>query len=338
MGQESKSPADQMLDIVSAFWISRSVYVAAKLELADHVADQPKTATELAKLTGTHAPALSRILRALASVGVFAHDEADRFGPTPVSATLRSGVPGSIRAFVMSELGGEHFTAWSDVMHSVTTGEIAFDHAFGQTIWEYYKQHPDDAKIFNESMTGITKMVEAAVLTAYDFSPYKRIVDIGGGHGGLLAAILRANPSASGVLFDAPQVIDGAKPRLAEQGLAERCEVVAGNFFEAVPSGGDLYILKWIIHDWNEERSGVILKNCRSAMPDGAKLLLVEAVIPPGDAPSFGKFIDLVMLVMTGGRERTKGEFSELLASNGFRLAKVVPTQSPSSLIEAVPA
>lgn len=337
MDQDGKSPSDRMLDIVSGFWISRAVYVAATLGIADHLAKQPRTAAELAELTGTHAPSLYRILRALASVGVLGHHPDGRFSATPLSESLRKGIPGAIRSFVMSELGGEHYTAWTDVMHSVKTGEIAFDHRFGQSVWDYFAAHPDDAAIFNESMTGITKMVEAAVLGAYDFSPYKKIIDIGGGHGGLLSAILKANLAAQGVLFDAPQVINGARERLAALGIAGRCETVSGDFFQAVPSGGDLYILKWIIHDWNDDQCETILQNCRRAIAPGGRLVLVEAVIPPGDAPSFGKFIDLVMLVMTGGRERTESEFRDLLAASGFRLEAIIPTRSPSALIVTQP-
>ena len=266
MGQANKSPGDQMLDIVSAFWISRLVYVSAKLGLADHVAEQPKSATELAKLTGTHAPSLYRVLRALASVGIFAHDASDRFGATPVSATLRNGVPGSIRSFVMAEVGGEHFTAWSDVMHSVTTGEIAFDHTFGQTIWDYYAQHPDDAQIFNESMTGITRMVEAAVLAAYDFSPYKQIIDIGGGHGGLLSAILRTNPSAKGILFDAPRSSTGKSP--GWQARDGRALGARQRQFLQIRAGRVTLHTQVDHSDWNEEQTA-ILKLPR-AMPDGA--------------------------------------------------------------------
>jgi hypothetical protein len=337
MNPQPKWPSDQMLDMISAFWIARAVYVAAKLGIADHLADEPRSAAELADRTGTHAPSLYRVLRALASVGVFSQRDDGRFDATPLSATLQTGVPGSIRAFAISELGGEHYTAWTDAMHSVKTGAIAFDHVFGESVWEYYAKHPDDAAIFNESMTGITRMVEAAVVGAYDFSPYNKVIDVGGGHGGLLSAILKANPHARGTLFDAPQVIQGAQFRLAEQGVAERCETRSGDFFQAVPEGGDLYVLKWIIHDWNDDQCRTILTNCRRAIGHAGKLLLVEAVIPPGDVPSFGKFIDLVMLVMTGGRERTESEFRDLLASAGFQLSRIVPTRSPSALIEAEP-
>jgi SAM-dependent methyltransferase len=327
-----------MIDLISGFWIARAVYLAAKLGIADHLHDQSRSAAELAELTGTHPPSLYRVLRALASVDVVEEDDRGRFALTHLGATLRTGMPGSLRAFAISELGEDHYAAWGEALHSVQTGGIAFDHIFGMPVWQYYAQHPANARIFDESMTGITQMIEAAVLAGYDFAPYAQVVDVGGGHGGLLAAILRTNPKAKGVLFDAPQVVAGAAARLESAGLAGRCEWIGGDFFDAVPTGGDLYILKWIIHDWNDEQSLDILRNCRRAMNPGGKLLLVESVIPRGDEPYLGKLIDLVMLVMTGGRERTEGEFRDLLAAAGFRLTQVIPTRSPSRVIEAVPA
>ena len=205
MDRETPSPTDRMFQFVSNVWTSRAVYVAAKLGIADLVHDRPRTAAELAEATGTHAPSLFRVLRALASVGMFAEDEQGRFAQTPLGATLRSGIPGSLRATAISELGEDHYEAWTDVLHSVRTGEIAFDHRFGMPVWEYYAQHPENAGVFNESMTGLTRSVEAAVVAAYDFSPFAQVVDVGGGHGGFLAAILAANPRAKGVLFDAPR-------------------------------------------------------------------------------------------------------------------------------------
>lgn len=335
MDRQELSPSDQMLKMVEGFWAARSVYVAAKLGIADLLEDGPKTPAQLAEATGTHAPSLYRVLRALASVGVFAEDEQGRFASTPVAATLRSGIPGSLRAFAISELGEDHYTAWGDVLHSVGGGGIAFDHTFGMPVWEYYARHPENARVFNESMSGLTQMIEAAVLEGYDFSRFSRVVDVGGGHGSFLAAILKANPKLQGVLFDDPKVVEGARGRLEAEGVAGRCALDGGDFFRAVPEGGDLYTLKWIIHDWDEERSAAILKNCHRAMAKGGTLLLVESVIPRGNGPFLGKFVDLVMLVMTGGRERTEEEFRTLLAGSGFRLTRVLPTRSPVSLVEA---
>jgi hypothetical protein len=335
MAKETGSPSDQMLQMISGFWVSRALYVAAKLGFADHLHDQARTAAELAAVTGTHAPSVYRVLRALASVGVFVEDEQGRFAVTPLGETLRSAVPGSQRAFAISELGGGHYTAWGDVLHSVQTGAIAFDHVFGTPVWDYYAAHPEEAQVFNDSMTGLTRMVEAAVVDAYDFAPFAKIVDVGGGHGGFLAAILRANPAATGVVFDAPQVIAGTSPHLVAAGVAERCTAVGGDFFQSVPPGGDLVTLKAIIHDWDDERSLAILKNCHQAMAPGATLIVVDTVIPPGNTPAMGKFIDLIMLVMTGGRERTEEQFRNLLAAAGFTLTRVIPTRSPFSVVEA---
>jgi ubiquinone/menaquinone biosynthesis C-methylase UbiE len=327
-------PSVAMLRVISGFWISRAVYIAAKLGIADHLRGGPNTADELAGATGTHAPSLYRVLRALASVGVFYEDEKG-FSLTPLSETLRTDAPGSLRAFATVELGEEHYPAWGDLLHSVRTGGIAFDHAFGMPVWKFFELNPDNAKTFNNAMTGMTLAVNEAVLSGYDFSPISKIVDVGGGHGSLLASILKTNPEVKGVLCDVPSVIEGAQSRIEAEGLADRCELMPGDFFEAVPSGGEAYILKWIIHDWDDEKSIIILKNCHRAMTENGKLLLVEAVVPTGSEPHFSKFIDLNMLVMTGGRERTESEYRRLLEASGFELTRIIPTESPMSVIEA---
>jgi len=325
-----------MLQLISGFWISRGIYITAKLGLADLVKDGPKTAAELAAVSETHAPSLFRVLRALASVGIFAQDEQDRFGDTPLLQTLRSDVPGSLRAFAVTELGEEHYPAWGELMHSVRTGGIAFDQAFGMDVWEYFGQHPDNAKIFNDAMSGMTAQANEALHAAYDFTGINTLVDIGGGHGGLITSILRRNPEMRGILFDSPQVIDGARPLFAGSDVAERCELLGGDFFASAPAGADAHILKWIIHDWDDDQSVAILKNCHRALAENGKMILVEAVVPAGDAMHFAKFIDLNMLVMTGGRERTEAEFRDLYKRAGFRLTRVVPTESPFSVIEGV--
>ncbi|MDQ2973775.1 MAG: acetylserotonin O-methyltransferase [Acidobacteriota bacterium] len=327
-------PSVAMLQMISGFWISRAIYIVAKLGLADHLRDGHKTADELAAVTGTHAPSLYRVLRALASVGVFAEDAKRAFALTPLSETLCTDAPGSLRAFATVELGEEHYPAWGELLHSVKTGEIAFDHAFGMPVWKFFEQNPENAKTFNDAMTGMTLAVNDAVLNSYDLSSISKIVDVGGGHGSLIASILKANPQMKGVLFDAPSVAEGAQGRIEVEGIADRCEVVAGDFFQSVPGGGDAYILKWIIHDWDDERSNTILRNCHRAMTENGKLLLVEAVVPRGSEPHFSKFIDLNMLVMTGGRERTENEYRMLLETSGFKLTSIIPTESPMSVIE----
>jgi hypothetical protein len=326
-----------MLQIISGFWISRAVYIIAKLGIPDLLKSGPKTAEELAAATKMHAPSLYRILRALASVGVVSSDEGKRFAQTPLSATLVTGEPGSLRWFAISELGQEHYPAGGNLMHSVKTGEIAFDNFFGVDIWQYFQQNPEDAAVFNDSMSSVTAVTNEAITSLYDFSRFKKLVDVGGGHGGLITSILKLNPELKGVLFDAPQVIDGARARIEAAGLADRCETVAGDFFKAVPAGGDAYIMKWIIHDWDDEKSNTILRNCRSQMPANGKLILVDSVVPETNEPHFSKFIDLNMLVMTGGKERTEKEFAQLLADAGFKLLRVIPTDLPTSIIEAEP-
>jgi hypothetical protein len=326
-----------MLQIISGFWISRAVYVIGKLGIPDLLQTGPKTAAELASATNTHAPSLFRILRALVSVGVLNSSDGERFAQTPLSETLVTDAPGSLRWFAISELGQEHYPAWGNVMHSVKTGEIAFDDFFGVDIWKYFQQNPEDAAVFNNSMSNITAAANEAITSLYDFSQFGTLVDVGGGHGGLITSILKQNPELKGVLFDAPEVIEGARPKIEAAGLANRLETVAGNFFQSVPAGGDAYIMKWIIHDWDDEKSNTILRNCRSQMPANGKLILVDSVVPETNEPHFSKFIDLNMLVMTGGKERTEKEFAQLLADAGFKLLRVIPTDLPTSIIEAEP-
>ena len=334
----NEQPANvQMLQIISGFWISRGVYVIAKLGIPDLLKSGPKTAEELAEATKMHAPSLFRILRALASVGVLSSGNGGRFAQTPVSETLVTDAPGSLRWFAVSELGQEHYPAWGNLMHSVKTGEIAFDNFFGVDIWKYFQQNPEDAAVFNDSMSSVTAATNEAILSLYDFSNFSTVVDVGGGHGGLITSILKSNPKVKGILFDAPQVIEGARPKLEATGLTERCETVAGDFFKSVPAGGDAYVMKWIIHDWDDEKSITILRNCRSRMRANGRLILVDCVVPESDEPHFSKFIDLNMLVMTGGKERTAKEFEQLLGAAGFKLVRIIPTELPTSIVEAEP-
>jgi O-methyltransferase domain/Dimerisation domain len=336
--QPNQTPAPiQMLQIISGFWISRAVYVIAKLGIPDLLKSGPKTAAELASATGTHAPSLFRILRALVSVSVLSSTEDGRFAQTPLSETLVTDAPGSLRWFAVSELGQEHYPAWGNLMHSVKTGEIAFDNFFGADIWKYFQQNPEDAEVFNNSMTSVTAHTNEAITSLYDFSQFGTIVDVGGGHGGLITSILEKNPQVKGILFDAAEVIEGARPKIEAAGLADRLETVAGDFFKSVPEGGDAYIMKWIIHDWDDEKSNTILRNVRSRMQPNSKLILVDCVVPETDEPHFSKFIDLNMLVMTGGKERTEKEFAQILEAAGFKLLRVIKTDVPHSIVEAEP-
>ena len=328
--------AVQMLQIISGFWVSRAVYVIAKLGIPDVLKSGPKTSEELASATNVHAPSLFRLLRALASVGVIT-SEGERFAQTPLSETLVTDAPGSLRWFAVSELGQEHYPAWGNLMYSIKTGEIGFDNFFGMDVWKYFQQNPEDAAVFNDSMSGMTAAANDAIMSLYDFSSFAKIVDVGGGHGGLMTSILKQNPEAKGVLFDSPQVIEGSLSRIEAAGLGERCETVGGDFFNAVPPGGDAYIMKWIIHDWDDQKAITILRNCRNQMQSNGKLILVDCVVPESDEPHFSKFIDLNMLVMTGGKERTQKEFEKLLTEAGFKLLRVIPTELPFSIVEAEP-
>ncbi|MEH2214087.1 methyltransferase [Nostoc sp.] len=328
--------SDVMLQMISGFWVSRAIHAAAKLGIADYLKEQPKTLEELAAITNTHVPSLYRLLRALASVGIFVEDEHHRFGLTPLAATLQTDVPGSLRFFAISELGQAHYLGWDNLLHSIKTGEIAFDHIAGMSVWDHYLKNSEAGKLFNRAMTSLTASVLEAIIYSYDFSAFNTIVNVGGGQGSLLTSILKPYPTVKGIIFDIPTVIEEAKSCLQALGFADRCTVVSGNFFESVTAGGDAYLLKHIIHDWDEEKAIAILKNCHQAMSEHSKLLLFETVIPPGNASSFSKLFDLNMLVMTGGRERTEEEYQVLLLHAGFQLTQVIPTSSPISVIEAV--
>ena len=323
-----------MLGIVQGYWASRAVYVAAKLGIADLLADGPQSCEDLARATGAHAPSLYRVLRALASIGIFSEDPGQTFAITPVGATLRTDVPGSLRHFAIEELGENHYPAWEQVLYSVKSGAKAFDHVFGRTKWQYMTEHPEEAAIFNAAMSSFSFVVANAIVEAYDFSGSRTIVDVGGGDGSLLTAILKANGHTRGILADLPHVAEQARVRVESEGLAPRCEIAPGDFFREVPAA-DTCMLKWIIHDWDDDRSIAILRNCRNALTPNGKVLLIEAVVEPGPATAFSKMMDLNMLVMTGGRERTEPEYRALLQAAGLTLTRIVPTHTAMSVIEA---
>ncbi|HAA26488.1 MAG TPA: methyltransferase [Cyanobacteria bacterium UBA8553] len=325
-----------MYQMISGFWVSRAIYITAKLGIADYLQEQPKTAEELAAVTKLHAPSLYRLLRTLSSVGIFVEDNNHRFRLTLVGTTLQTDVPGSLRFMAIAELGSEHYLGWGNLLHSFKTGETAFDHIAGMSLWEYYAQHPEDSKPFDRAMTDMTAIVVEAVLESYDFSSLSTVVDIGGGQGSLIAAILKANSTLKGILFDQPSVIEEALPQLEAHSVIDRCAVVAGNFFESVPVGGDAYILKWIIHDWDDEKAIAILKNCHQAMSDNGRLLLIEQVISPRSELPFAQLMDLNMLVTMGGRERTQQEYRSLLQAAGFQLTRIIMTLSSMHIIEAI--
>jgi hypothetical protein len=327
-----------MLQMMSGLWVTRGIYVAAKLGIADLLKDGPQTAEQLAQATECNADALYRILRMLGSVGIFAESEGRRFSRTPMSETLLSDIPGSLRPGAIAELGEVHYDAWGNILHSVKTGGIAIDDHFGMNIWQYFEKDRAKAENFNRYMAGSSEPLNQAISTGYDFSQFKKIVDVGGGLGGLISAILAQNPHLNGVVYDAPSVIEKSKSFLAERGLADRCEAIGGDFFDSVPEGGDVYTMRWILHDWEDEKALTILRNIHKVLPAGGKLLLAEAVVPGGTEPHFSKFFDLIMLTMTGGRERTEREWAGLLGKAGFKIERIIPTESFLSIIETVAA
>jgi len=231
----------------------------------------------------------------------------------------------------------EQYRAWADMLYSIRTGRPAFAHQFGTDVFEYFASHPEASAVFNEAMTAWTTQVAGAVVGSYDFSTFGTVVDVGGNQGTMLAAILRRHPATRGILFDLPHIVAGAEPHLKRAGIESRCACVGGDFFEALPTHGNAYVLAQILHDWDDDRCVAILAQCRRAMPEHGKLLIVELVLPPGDEPFFGKWLDLHMLVMTSGRERTAAEYEQLLGAGGFTLARVVPTPAGPSIVEAMP-
>lgn len=322
--------------MINGFQISQALHVAATLGIADLLDGGPRSVGDLAESAGTDAPALSRLLRALASIGVFTEIDG-AFCLTPAAAPLRSGVPGSVRAWAMN-IGQPYFwQSWGHLLHSVRTGEPAFPSLYGMSAWEYRQDHPDANAIFNAAMTDLSMGVVDAVVESYDFSGIDVLVDVGGGEGSLLAAILAANPALRGILFDQPHVVRSAGTLLEDAGVAPRCEVMEGNFFDSVPAGANAYLLKSIIHDWDDGSAIHILRTCRAAIAATGKLLIVDRVIQPGNDPDPSKYMDLNMLVMLGGRERTADDFGKLYAEAGFRLTRIVPTLSGFGVIEGAP-
>jgi SAM-dependent methyltransferase len=326
-----------MLQMISATWLSRLIYAAAKLGIADLLKDGPKSSEELASSTGMHAPSLYRTLRALANYGIFKEVKPNCFEMTPLAETLQSRVPGSMRNMAITCGEEYYYYPFGKILYTLQTGQPAFHHFHGMDLFEYLTQHPDNAKCFDEAMTEYVSQMHTSFAAVYDFSGVKKVVDVGGGHGTLMKHILKANPTVTGILFDRPSVIEGSKKNIEAAGLSDRCEVVGGDFFESVPSGGDIYILSSIIHGRNNEDSASILRNCHRAMVDNGRLLLGEVVIPTGNEPFFGKIHDInLMIAAEGGGERTEAEFLKLFEMSGFKLTRIIPTQSLGSIVEGV--
>jgi hypothetical protein len=334
------APPDQaalqhVFQLGTGFIVSAALGAAVRLDIPDHLAAGPRTAADLARTTGSNEDALYRLLRALSMVGVFAETAPRTFALTPPGELLRRGAPGGAREMMLWMCDDFHYHIYAELSEAVRTGGTVAEKVVGKPAFEYLAGQPALSQRFNDAMTAFSSVVAPAVLQAYDFAGIGTLVDIAGGHGMVLASILRDYPSMRGILFDVEHVLAGN--RLAELGVADRVQLVPGDFFKAVPAGGDAYLMKHIIHDWTDDQCVVILKNIRTALagkPQG-RVILLETVIAPGNAPDFGKLIDLEMLLIPGGRERTADEFAALFARAGFELARIVPTQSPLSVVEA---
>lgn len=336
--EQQLPPHAQLIQMGAASWVSAVVYAAAKLGLADHLAGGPRSAEELAGPTGTHAPTLHRLMRTLAGLGILTEQDGQRFALTTLGNALETGAPGSARSTLLAFCGPAIWHSWEEIIHSLQTGQTGFEKAWGMPLFDYLAQHPEEASHFSEAMVGFHGSEPPTVAKAYDFSAFGTIVDVGGATGNMLAAILSAHDGPRGVLFDRPHVVKDAPALLEARGVADRVTIEPGNFFEQVPGGGDAYVLSHIIHDWNEQQCLTILGHCRNAMKPDGRLLIVETVLPTGDTPHQGKMQDMVMLVIPGGQERTEAEYESLLQQAGFRLTRVVPTESVVSIVEAVPA
>lgn len=329
------APRTAMTRMIYGFMLSQAIYVAAKLGLADLLQNGPRSSEDLACATCMHAPSLYRILRTLSVIGVFEETEPNLFALTPLGETLRTDAEGSLRPLAVCMGGQCNWQAWGDILHSVKTGESAFEHVFGTGFFQHLERHPDNARTFLEAMNCCASLYNEAIVEGYDFSRSGKIIDVGGGQGKLITAILKANPSTRGVLFDTPNQTPGAERLFEQEKIADRCETIAGDFLESVPEGGDAYILKHIIHDWDDLRAIEILKNCHRSMSGDARLLLVEEIITRDSEFTPAKVLDIQQMLMPGGRERTREEYRKLLEAAGFELTAVIPTQSSLSIIES---
>jgi len=329
------TPAATLMGLLMGAQVSQAIHVAAAMGIADLLYDGPRTSEELAAETGAHTGSLYRLLRALASVGVFREDEQKRFALTPLGELLRSDVPGSLRGWA-AFIGRPYFSAaWSELEHSVRTGENAFRHVHGTDVWSYRAEHPEESEIFDRAMESLTASSNRALLDAYDFGRFESVVDVGGGNGALLSALLDHYPAMRGILFDQPHVVANARSKLDAAGVGDRCTVVGGSFFEEVPAGGDAYTMKSILHDWDDPEAAAILRVCRSGLSEAARLLLIERIVGVVNEDPRTKFLDLNMLVVPGGRERTIEEWLALLESTGYVLVGTTATTSGLCVIEA---
>jgi hypothetical protein len=339
----SPTALQRFLEMVTAGWVSASLHTVAVLGIADLVADGPCSAEALARATNTNPDALRRLLRALSAHGLFAEREDGRFEQTELSDFLREGVVGALRSYVLMLCGEVISPSWGQMLHSIRTGGTAFAKVHGSELFEYMQHDADFAAIFNQAMTEGSARMADEIVASYDFSPFAAIVDVGGGQGWLLSAILTAAPAARGILFDLPHVVEAARPVIAKRGVANRCELVPGSFFESVPAGGNAYVMKWIIHDWDDDDAARILRNVRAVISPDGRLVVFDRVLPEritaGDPLlQLGTLMDLNMLVNVTGRERTEAQFRTLFAAGGFRLTSARTTPSGLGIVEGAPA
>lgn len=325
----------KMYELISGYWVACCIHAVSKLDIADKLIDGPKTLSQLAKETESDEPSLYRLLRAVTSVGIFEEKGNGTFALNDFGSTLLTDVPGSVKPWALANLG-EHFPAFGDLTYGVQTGKVPFEHAHGIPVWEYYQQNPEEGVNLAKAMDGMSGAVLKAIIDAYDFTPYKTLLDIGGGNGALMYAILEATPQSKGIIFDQPYIADLTGQAIPED-MVQRCTTAAGNFFEKVPEGADLYMTKWVIHDWNDEESIQILKNVHDAMPIGGKLLIIDSVIPDDsqNKPHAGKLLDINIMAMTTGKERTLSEFKTLIEKAGLTFKRLILTGTEiSSIVE----
>lgn len=330
--------ADRILQLCFGSLLTQLVGVAAELGVADFLVEGPRPIEELAAATETVADPLFRVLRALAAHGIFTEVEPRTFALTPTATALRQGVPGSMRDLARYFGMPSRNHAFVELLQSVRTGEPAFNHVHGTDYWSYMAGHPDDAAIFDNAMGNLARQVHALTLQTCDLSDSRHLIDVGGGHGHLAAALLGRYQELAAVVFDLPHVVAGAEKVLADAGVSHRANTVGGDFFTAVPEGGDAYVLSMILHDWDDARAAAILTNIRRAMDPAGKVIVVDAVIPEGDHPHFGKLLDIVMLALLPGRERTEAQFTSLFREAGLRHVETRAPSSPTSVLVAVPA
>ena len=327
-------PQVQLMHFILAKWISKPIYVAAEFGIADLLAQGPKSVDELARITGTHRPTLYRVMRALASVGIFSEGENQHFELTPTASLLQSGF---LRAAALTFNAEWNDKAWMGLLEGVKKGSTPFQEAYGMPFSDWLERNPAPAELLSQANAVKAAQSHRVIGEVYDFSSFRTLTDVGGGYGALLAEILAAYPLLKGVVADLASVLPGARKTIEERRIEDRCTVVECDFFKTIPAGSDAYLLSHVLHDWPEEKAKSILENCRRAMGPGSKLLIVELVVLPGNEASVAKLLDLEMLVVTGGRERTEGEFRALLGSAGFCLHRIIPTDQGICVLEGIP-